>query len=133
MTIFEEGRPIPEIVWELATFSNICWYLYFLAGIGFFGGYAYWSIAGRFLYWCCFPVHALTFIGLKLTLNDHRWILVPVVICIGLAFISNTLNDPTNQDKGGGFFFLIFVFGIITYFAAKPKSYWMEEGKLWDL
>lgn len=36
-----ESHSLPEFLWLFATPRLICWYLYFLAGIGCLGGYAY--------------------------------------------------------------------------------------------
>jgi hypothetical protein len=84
----------PEQLWQLATPLNVMWYVYALAGIGFYGGYEYWRFFGRALYWLVFPIHAAIFMVCRMVLNyirlagaDTRYVTTPCIFLFvwGLA------------------------------------------------
>lgn len=88
----ESTTTLPEELWRLATPLNVVWYVYALAGIGFYGGYEYWGFFGRALYWLVFPFHAgviavflLAWGYIKLTVNDSRYISTPFIFILTLG------------------------------------------------
>lgn len=128
MPVFAESSSLPEVLWANFTPTVAFWYAYALAGIGFYGGYDYWRVFGKALYWLGFPIHAMIFATVRLTATDYRWFLVPAVLLCGLGVAMVIVSSEVTQSKGQGVLMVLVITGIATYYAAKPKSFWTEKG-----